>query len=363
MENTEKKLKQLSKFCNILKNDCIKKDVNDYLNGYVIVDVYKSKNNTYECELENDKKEKIDLHIGIQKFHILKKDDHYVEKIVINDDEKWYQRRLEKRDKGFVVIDITKEYGISKRFNYQTVLTDLTEERHILTNDNMKKMLGIEDIDNQTLVHIFLTMFDKNIKTFSNLTTKFSTHMNYYYIAIDDVREYTDNIYPTRTYFNDNEISYTYDLVDGHDKLYRVHDLYNGIINKRNEHDIKSIHLGLLTKRGFDLKTYEGITEKENSLIGESLIPISDEYKNYLKEFFNNFNHYTEEIMLDRESLLNAIDYFGHLQEKVKKHIEEDLGIPYEEYERMEFDEQLKVNSPTYKILRKIKNIFYKQSK
>lgn len=364
MEKKDKQFKRITKFCIPLKDDCIKKEVNEYLKGYTIVDIYKTKNkDIYDCELENEKQERINLQIGLDHLHILKKREHYIDKIIIDNDKKWYQRTLEKRNKGFVVTDITKEYGISKRFDNETVLTDLTAERYIFTNENMKQMLSIEDIENQTLVHIFLTMFGKGINIFSDLTTKFSTHMNYYYKMIDDVREFRDNIYPTRTYLNEKEISDTYDLVDGADKLHRVYDLYNGIINKRNEYDIKSIHLGLLTKRSFDLKSLEGITQQENDLIGESLIPVSNEYKNYLKEFFSDFNGYKEEIKVDRESLLNAIEHVMSIGELAKKHIEKNVGIPFDEYERMEFDEQLKVNSLSYKLIRKTKNFFKKFQK
>jgi len=341
MDNTDKKFKKTTRFCILLRNDCIRKDVNDYLKEYEIVNIEKTKD-FYDCELEKDN-ETIALHIGLDFLRITKISKHYIDKIVIKNDGKWYQRRLEKRNQGFVVTDITKEYGISKRFNNAPVLTDLTEERYVLTNENMKKMLGIQNLDNQTLVHICLIMFNKNIKTFSDLTTKFSTHMNYYYSTIDDVREFRDNIYPTRTYLNDNEISHIYDLVDGADKLYRIHDIYNGIINKRNEEDIHSIHLGLLTNKGFDLKIVKGITEQENALIGESLIPVSEEYKNYLKQFFNDFNHYKGEIKFDRESLLNAIYYITPPSERAKMEIEKIVGMPYDKYEKLDIDEQHKL--------------------
>ena len=341
MENTDKKLKKTTRFCILLRNECIRNDMNDYLKGYEIVNIEKTKD-FYDCELEKDN-ETIALHIGLDFLRITKKSKHYIDKIVIKNDGKWYKRRLEKRNQGFVVTDITKEYGISKRFNNAPVLTDLTEERYILSNENMKQMLSIEDIENQTLVHIYLIMSGKTIKTFSNLTTKFSTHMNYYYSTIDDVREFRDNIYPTRTYLNDNEISHIYDLVDGHDKLYRIHDLYNGIINKRNERDINSMHIGLLTDKGLDLKTVEGITEQENTLIGESLIPVSDEYKMELSEIFRNHYGYKGEINVDRKSLLEIINYHLTGIEVVKQNIENIVGIPYEEYEKLDLDVQQKL--------------------
>lgn len=353
MEDTQKSLKRICKFCLPLKHQCIQDELNNYLKGFKIVKIQRNKS-VYDCKLERED-ETISLRIDNYSIFILRKHECFTDKIVIDDKGNCHQRKVEKREKGFVITDITKDYDFSKRFDNKLVLVDLKENRYVLTNEKVKKILKNEDLNKISLISLSLKLYPKNIAEFSDLTTIFSTHMNYYYSSLD-FREIKNNIYPTKTYFNDEEISHLYDLVDGHDKLYRIHDLYNGLINNRDKTDIHTIHLGLLTKSGFDLRTLKGITEQENALIGESLIPVSDEYKSYLKQLFEIKYGYKDEIKLDRESLLNTIDYV----------MPTEIANSHEQDENLS-DEQLKEKTEQYFValpkivLKKIKTKFQKK--
>ena len=69
------------------------------------------------------------------------------------------------------------------------------------------------------------------------------------------------------------------------DRVYRIYDLYRGVINSRNEKDIDLIRSGLLSQDAYDLKGLRGITEKEDSIVGKPL----------------------DEMSLDRDSVLVSI--------------------------------------------------------
>ena len=62
--------------------------------------------------------------------------------------------------------------------------------------------------------------------------------------------------------------------------------MYNGIINPRNERDIKAINLGFIPNEAFNYKELLGITLTEDEIIGEPSKEISTEYVDYLSKFF-----------------------------------------------------------------------------
>ena len=116
--------------------------------------------------------------------------------------------------------------------------------------------------------------------------------------------------YAVEIYLNDENVSSTFDAIDGFDKINRVYDLYRGIINARNEKDIDLIHAGLLSQDAYDLKGLKGITEIENSIVGKPLdgVCVSSGYVDYLKQLVSKYG-YNGDLQLDRDSILNAITY------------------------------------------------------
>lgn len=335
-----KGIENLYKYCKILQNECIKKEVEDFLKGFTEEENRK----LFEYNLKNESGDKISISFKPDYLHIDKSSKNSAEIITVFQNLIMIYRKVEKRENGIVITEIHKSYEPSHRFNNQVVLTDLKETRYTLTKETIEK--SFRNVTFETARPIILLyksrLFElkNNLKEIADFTSEFSTHMNYYIDTGN--RKIKDNIYPSHTYLFDKDISRIYDLVDGPDKIYRIYDLYRGIINKRNETDINSIHLGLLSEDAFDLISKEEITRKENNLVGD---PSSnnEEYINYLKQLFDTKYGYQHPFTLDRESILKAINYQMTPKEIAKRYVESKLGIPYSEYEELSIEEQHKL--------------------
>ena len=115
------------------------------------------------------------------------------------------------------------------------------------------------------------------------------------------------------------------------------------VVQFENENDINLINLGFLSQDAFDFRTLRGIPEQEDFIVGPSLISVSDDYINYLKELFNNKFGYKGDLELSRSSILSGITYQMSGPELAKRQIDRKLGIPYEEYEKLDIEEQHKL--------------------
>lgn len=359
MDNN-RSLDRIYQFCYLLKNKCLAKEIKEYLKGYVVEET--DKKNFHEINLKNELGHSINITFKNSYFSMLKTTDNTVEKTTIYpltetistnrpNPQILYpnilmrQRIIEKRPNGIIIRDIEKHYALSHRFNNQIVLADIRELRYTYTKETAEKTFKNLKFDKSSPMTYLLKsrqleINNNTLEDYCNYSSNFESHMNYY--DNGDVRHIKDNIYPHRTYLNGEEVTRLYDLIDGPDKIYRVYDLYRGVINPRNEQDIHSINLGLLSADSYDLITLKGIKEQENSLAGQSLEP-TEEYHNYLKKFFNVKYGYQEEFNLDRDSILKVINYQMPVNEKVKKIVETKLGIPYEEYEKLDWQEQYKL--------------------
>jgi len=340
------RLEKAFEFCKILQVESIKNEINDLIKSCTLNDI-KLENRTWNCRFSDKNDNYISLNLSRDKIYITKSTDDTKEIIFINDNHESISRKIEKRENGIVYEITKKDYDFSKRFNNKIVLTDIENERYIFTNNNLEK-LNINS--NNTSLAGFLIKFRKlereiNLISRSDLYNIFSSHMNYYYKYSNGRNNY-NNIYPTITNLNGQNVSSIYDLIDGEDKIYRVFDLYKGIINPRNEKDLHSIHLGLMNSDSYDLKSLKGITEKENELIGKSLENNQD-YINYLKELFKNRYNYNEEIKFNRDFILNDILLKSTPIEKAnyntKKSLEDILGIQYEEYSKLSIEKKYKL--------------------
>ena len=343
MMGADKKLEMAYKCCKPLKVECIKKELDAQLEGYTFKSIERQNGEWTIC-FEGPNEAHIMLSISFDKFSITKNTDSKTERISIDDNMLLTDRIIDKRQNGVVYSIIQKQFAPSSRFN-QIVLTDLVEQRFTLTRERINSSFKNVDFDNIRLTNLLLKlrMLESKIdlKSQSDFYSEFSTHMNYY-LNWDGVRKIKDNIYPARTYLNGEEVSSIFD-VEGSDKLYRIYDLYNGIINPCNENDINSIHLGFLSQDAFNFKELKGISEQENSLVGTPLISVSDMYVNYLREFFDRKFGYKGSIGLDRDSMLLEITYQMSGPERAKREIERKLGISYSEFEQLDFAEQQKL--------------------
>lgn len=321
--DADKKLEMAYKCCKPLKVECIKKELDAQLEDYVFKNIER-KNGEWTVCFEGPNEAHIMLSISFNKLSIMKNTDSKAERIAIDENMLLTDRVIDKRQDGIVYSLIQKQFAPSSRFN-QVVLTDLVEQRFTLTKERINSLLKNVDFDNSRLTNLLLKLrmleSKVDLKSQSDFYSEFSTHMNYY-LNCGDGRKIKDNIYPTRTYLNGEEVSSIFD-VDGSDKLYRIYDLYNGIINPRNENDINSINLGFLSQDAFNFKELKGISEQEDSLVGTPLVNVSDTYVNYLREFFDQKFGYKGSIGLDRDSMLLGITYQMSVPEIAKRTLKE----------------------------------------
>ena len=116
------------------------------------------------------------------------------------------------------------------------------------------------------------------------------------------------------------------------------------MINERNSNDIFSIHLGLLRKSALGYKEINGITAKENEICGNCKKKLSTQESIFIYNLINKQIGYKKEFdIYDINSIINAITYKMTVTEIAKDFLERELGIPYEEFYKLDCDEQHKI--------------------
>lgn len=336
-------LEEVYNYSKISQIECIKKEIEDFIKGYNVKNI-KLKDGIFECSFENSDGDYLGINFKnqINAITMCKYTNNLIERVTISENLLMTHKIIEKRLNGILYSIINKQFDLSNRFRNQTVLVDLTEQRLVFTKDNLERLMSSInfDTDKLSLYILKFTSLESSLELSKECDyyTKFSTHMNKYVSWLEG-RRVKDNIYPTKTFFNGEDVSSVFDITDSSDKLYRVYDLYRGVINHRNEKDINSINLGLLSLDAFCFRELKGVIQKENSLIGKTQLEVSESYINYLKEFLVNFG-YTGKIVVDRISLLSAILYKRSGAELAKYIVETYLEIPYEEYINLGVNEQ-----------------------
>lgn len=302
------KLERLYNFCSLLKIECFKEELNSYLNGYTIIEEQEGQR-ILECTISNANGDRISLSYENGCLSLFRVTKNFVDRVNMYRDLSITERHLEKRQNGIVVTDIKKQFAQSKKFKNKVALVDLEEIRYVFTKETIERILKNVDFekDNPTRLLLRLRQLElhSELENHCELSTRFSTHMKYYF-PWDGVRLVSSTIYSNHTYLNGEDISHLYDIVEGPDKLYRIYDLYRGIINQRNASDIHSIHLGLLSPKCFDLTSLCEISQSTDELIGQAS-SISEEYSNYLKQLFKNKYKYEAPIIFNRDFILNIL--------------------------------------------------------
>jgi hypothetical protein len=243
----------------------------------------------------------------------------------------------EERENGCIIEVLEKYYYYTIESEDEKVLVDLISNRYVFD-----KNISIDDISN----------FEQLCK----MKTTFESHLKTLLKPIDFLRWYTDSIYSTYTKINGEDISYLYDIVEGTDKIYRIYDLYNGTINERNSNDIFSIHLGLLRKSAFGYKEINGINANEKEICGDCKKKLSSLECSFIYNLINKKIGYKKQFdIYDINSIIDAITYENTATEIAKDFLERELGIPYETFEKLDFDEQYKILQEHKKILKSSK--------
>jgi len=335
--------------CLLSKADIIKNELINYLKGYTLID---SENQQFT--FINNKGEKLELVIGFNYINITRFNTHQAERIRIDDNFVISRKLLEKRENGILLKDVKKTIASSNRFQNQKVITDIFEDTYLITKDKLESLITYIDYKEVTPMNLLVslrileTRGEIELEKISDYHNEFKTGMNYYYKnLLNDSRSYKEGCYSTKTYLNGEDVSLIYDLVDGSDKISRIYDLYNGIITQENEEDIKAISLGLLRSSAYDLKTVSGIREKEDSLIGKTLVKPDKNYLNYVKEFIlTNYNSNK----LDKETVVRIITLICEL--KFKKE-ELDLSFTASKVETNQGEQETSKENKFMKIFKK----------
>ena len=333
-----------------------KKEVEEYIKGFAIKDI-KFNMGDWECSFENGNGEILNFCIAVTKntLFLSKRGANFIERVKIDGGLFLIREVIEKRSNGIIYSIITKRFDFSNKFKNALVLADLIEQRFVFSKKTLESLLNNFDFDNTKLGVLLLKLRRLEKKSECDYFTEFSTHMNNCVILTNDKKN-SDNTYSTRTYLNGDEVSAIFDINDGEDKLYRIYDLYHGIINPRNENEIYTINLGILTSDSYDLKTLRGITDMEDSIVGKSSTSGDEKYLNYLKEMLYRKTGFKGNLELNRDSILSAITYKISSPELIKRQIEEKLSTSYEEFEKM--DESTIFDSK--RILKRLLRLFKK---
>lgn len=254
----------------------------------------------------------------------------------------------ELRPNGVVIEKVRQTYGYSIFSKTEKKVTDLTSRRYILSTKTLNERFPeIDCMHEYSIGYLYreygeISDYKEEILK-PDMVTTFETHMKYC-APYDGVRLVTDSIYSTYTLLNGEDVSFVYDIVEGPDKLPRIYDLYNGIINDRNIGDLRAINLGLLREQAFGLKEASKITEKENSIVSKFITsPNASYYQDVCRLLKEKLNYDGVILLDDREALLKAIKHKLSAVETSKRTVERMLGIPYQEFEQLDIDEQHKL--------------------
>lgn len=331
---TNNQLKKAFNSCFLLKNEAIMEEINSLIKEYN-VDSISSNNEQYVIKFSDKNKNTISMIIDNDSVHVTRNENGVFSNIAFYDTQVMRQTDIEKRDKGLIYTETCKRFARSRKFNNCSVLTDLEQESYTFSADTINTILNDKDYrevdSNQIFIRLKSLGMKANLEDAADLFTTFSTHMNYYY-GWDGVRQITENFYPTKTLVNGENLSMLFDVNDGPDKLYRVYDLYRGVINPRNEQDIMSINSDFMSEDSFDYRRFIGITDTEDEIAGESKKTLSPEYVDYLTTFFKEAFGYTGSVELDRFSLLAAINYQAACPEL--ETLDAEISLPEEKKDK-----------------------------
>lgn len=337
-------LSKFSKFCFLLRENAILEELQNIIKNYELIFTVFNKGK-YILKFLDSSNNTINLTIDYDSIHLTKICNNCFSNITINNNYLLKKTNLEKREKGIIITETKKLFDYTDKYTKQIVLTDLIEDRYAfsykkldpLINCKNCKLLNFEELFSKIKqAKLCFAFLDE-----SELHTNFSIHLDNMVNWAN--RNYIDKSKTTKIFINGENISELFNIEEGPDKAYRIYDLYHGIINKRNENDIISINLGNISNNAFNYKSFIGITDKEEEIVGKNEDFLSIEYEEYLSNFFNEKFGYNGEIIFEREGLLRAINHKISSADIIKRNIEKKLGIPYCEFELLDLEEQHKL--------------------
>lgn len=316
MKKDDTELEKALSFCTVLKFNTIKEEIKNYVNGFYlnkIKVVEDGKDSAYKCYFNDSDGNYIHIIAYFNEIKIFKQCDDFVEYTVINSNLLSVTRSVDRRDNG-VVCSVTKKQYVENgahTYNRDAILFELQEDRYVFTRNSLHKLIRKFDFKNINLSDLIIKLFALEVNKLEencDYRSKFYTKMRESFFTTAEML-FVDDLYTTNVRVNGEDVSHIYSRLEGDDRIYRILDLYHGRINHRNEKDLDIINIGLLSRDAYDLKGATGITKQEDLLIGERAITDAYELFAYLKKLFSTKYGYTDEIKLDRASMIKAITY------------------------------------------------------
>ena len=277
----KKSLNMLKCYSKLLKNKEIKKIFESYYPEYELKET--NQDSIVLIKQNNINYEVVEINFGPHLNHI----------------------KCERRPNGVIITKTEYIFNPTAYSNGKSILVRLLEKRFVLTNDKIRLITKSNEFDLKTIYEMTKRLSLGIVADMKNIFV-----INKNYITKDRSGNLVKSYFtPTRVFLNEQDISYMYDSIAGNDNIYRIYDLYCGILSNKNEQDIININTGFLTTDVFDLKTLKKITESEDKLVGKSLEIPNENYINYIKNFFYNNFGYNGLVKNDREILLKCITY------------------------------------------------------
>ena len=294
--------------CLLLKNDYVKCVIDDCLKGFTLNKIEKN-NDLYMCFFSCNKSI-LNLSIGKNFINLIEYRNNRIKSISIDMNMSLNKQIVEKRDKGILFIDVVMNYGYASRFMDENVLVDLYEKRYIFTDNKLEEIFNYDNFSEEKIKNIYINLKSLLtrgiIKECSDYYSEFSTHMNYFVDCMGKRRFENEN-FSNVSYLNGNDVSILYNGVEGVDKLFRIYDLYDGVITLRNIDDLNYICFGIIDGDAFGLRGLTGIKEEEEKLIGAVDEELEKKYINQLKQIFGSKFKVNKDIKYDRDYILNVV--------------------------------------------------------
>lgn len=329
-------INKIINYCTLAKNETIKSEILKLIDGYKLYDM-KSLEGIITCFFKDNNNNKMELTIKEDSFEIFKNSQVKQELITIDSNLDMIEKTLERRPKGVKFSVVSKSFRESSIYKNRTTLSHLIEQRYTFTDDTLNS-----NFINQSLSSLFKEMIEcyekKTLDTIMDYNSIFEIH-SYLSRKPDSNLLYED----FHTFLNGQDLGNIYNIFNSPTKVYRIYDLYRGLITPRNELDINLIHEESLSDRGFNLRELKNLTFEENNLVGPTTLPIREEYYEYVKNFLKDNYGYFGEIAFDRDTLLSAITYKMTASELVKRDIARTLGISYEDFIKLDTNKQQKL--------------------
>ena len=272
----EIELDRAYKFCYLLHIDIIKNELANIIKGFELISGKKN-NGGWEFTFKNEL-EQLNLYMTHNEISIYRKGVNYYQFINLNKLMLMQEYKVEKREKGIFYQMIKKQFSQVNVFDNDIILTDLMEDRFILTEEDLIKYNLDDDDLKSCLVYLITKAYEYDFKNDIASNSSFSTHL------------IKNN---SKTYLNGRDISDIYEL-KGKNAVKRIYNLYQGIINEENIGDLENIGKGLLNEEAYDLKGLKGIKERENFLVGESY-----EDDKYLRNYLSKLGYKDKKINRD----------------------------------------------------------------